>query len=153
MSNKNFNGGSNLGASLEKISAMLEKIMAQVEADKQRAIDHYDMLKQSYESMTAHVPMTEEASLEKEMNVALKNINECNKHYTPIVMALTKILSTQIQADAFTKAASSRMNGGNYNSSQIGYESNIDRPIDVHALMNDDDDGIPLKHTDDMPEK
>lgn len=112
---------------LKKLSDMLEEVKLIFEEDRKRAIEHYKILKRQYDEVIQELPFSDDGILEKEMNNALKIINECQKTLYPLITALSKIIDTQLKGQTMREISGNGFNGNG--------ARKIDSPVDLNQLQ------------------
>lgn len=116
-----------IGQDLKKISVLLESVLNTLEKDRQRSIEHYDNLKDQLDKILEFQHMSDEGAIEREMTKILGIINDSTvKTIKPILASLSKIVSTQIQAETL------RNMGGGFNPNK-----RLTSAIDIHSLLEE----------------
>jgi hypothetical protein len=119
-----------LGQDSKRLIELLEDSVALYKKDRQMAVDNYEMLRDQLKQITTTQEMSEEGKLEKEVNMALKNVFLSGERLDAVIQALSKILIGSMHAQARVQAAQA------FNGMANGaHEKVITAPIDITKLL------------------
>lgn len=116
----------------KRLIELLEDSVTLYKKDRQMAIDNYEMLRDQLKQITTIQEMSEEGKLEKEVNMALKNVFLSGERLDAVIQSLSKILIGSMNAQARVQAAQAFSGIANNSNEKV-----ITAPIDIGKLLAD----------------
>lgn len=108
-----------------QLTQLLEKTLSMHEADRQLALDNYNMLKRQYESIVALVEMSESGAVEKAMNDSLSLVFKSGERLDKVIQLISKMLMTNMTNDSRERMAKTFSN------------RTINQPVNIRGLLDD----------------